>query len=515
MIVEGSHGVPYFLDLAVDTWLEIPERRNRPPVADDFARTPREILDRFLSHLTHSEVESPEARWRIPVVGFFGRLTVRKGHLTQSEVETLKLLAVPRFWDTELFERLARGFQTGYPLTAYDHLRRFSFIDETTAPGTWTMHHLMRQSLQEHTARELVKRVHRFLFEHYREELEEIDVKGIADRQKTALAEAFYHGRAALPAQEFWQWFVKPTTQFNQAAQWRLLVPLYEQVVQDLETELGSEHPDVAECLNNLAMLLHAQGKYAEAEPIFRRALVITESVLGPEHSDVAEGLNNLASLLYAQGKYAEAEPLIRSALTIREKTLGPEHPRVAANMNNLAMLLQSMGRYAEAEPLQRRALTIWEKALGPEHPNVATSQANLAMLLQAMGRHTEAEPLYRRALAISEKVLGSEHTDVAASLGNVAAILETQDKYAEAEPLLRRALAINTTALGPEHPQLARNLNRLARLLFAQGRYAEAEPLFRQALAIGEKSLGSEHPDVATTLNNLAELLIARRGPH
>ncbi len=34
---------------------------------------------------------------------------------------------------------------------------------------------------------------------------------------------------------------------------------------------------------------------------------------------------------LYAQGKYAEAEPLYRRALATRETALGPEHPDVAS----------------------------------------------------------------------------------------------------------------------------------------------------------------------------------------
>ncbi|WP_425262111.1 tetratricopeptide repeat protein [Prosthecochloris aestuarii] len=46
----------------------------------------------------------------------------------------------------------------------------------------------------------------------------------------------------------------------------------------------------------------------------------------GPEHPDVATSLNNLAVLLEAQGKYAEAEPLYRSATHICEQSLGASH---------------------------------------------------------------------------------------------------------------------------------------------------------------------------------------------
>jgi len=45
------------------------------------------------------------------------------------------------------------------------------------------------------------------------------------------------------------------------------------------------------------------------------RALAIREKALGAEHPDVAQSLNSLAGLYYYnQGKYAEAESLYRRA---------------------------------------------------------------------------------------------------------------------------------------------------------------------------------------------------------
>ena len=86
-------------------------------------------------------------------------------------------------------------------------------------------------------------------------------------------------------------------------------------------------HPNTANSLNNLALLYHEQGRYAEAEPLLQRALHISEQQLGSEHSDTASSLNNLAGLYESQGKYVEAEPLYQRALVIRERQLGPAHP--------------------------------------------------------------------------------------------------------------------------------------------------------------------------------------------
>jgi tetratricopeptide (TPR) repeat protein len=80
--------------------------------------------------------------------------------------------------------------------------------------------------------------------------------------------------------------------------------------------------------LNNLAALYDDQGRYADAEPLYKRALAVWEKALGPDHPDVATALNNLAQLYKDQGSYEDAEPLYKRALAIREKALGPNGVR-------------------------------------------------------------------------------------------------------------------------------------------------------------------------------------------
>jgi tetratricopeptide (TPR) repeat protein len=153
----------------------------------------------------------------------------------------------------------------------------------------------------------------------------------------------------------------------------------------------------VATALNNLGLLYYAQGRYQEAEPLYRRALALREKVLGPDHPDVATSLNNLAGLYDTQGRYKEAEPLYRRALALWEKVLGPEHPDVATALNNLGLLYYAQGRYPEAEPLYRRALALREKVLGPEHPDTARNLFHLAWLLRDKGDHPESARFYHR----------------------------------------------------------------------------------------------------------------------
>src|SRR5580704_11851630 len=46
-----------------------------------------------------------------------------------------------------------------------------------------------------------------------------------------------------------------------------------------VKARLGTNHPIYADVLNNLAVVHRDQGKYGEAEQLFRRALAIVETV--------------------------------------------------------------------------------------------------------------------------------------------------------------------------------------------------------------------------------------------
>ena len=60
-----------------------------------------------------------------------------------------------------------------------------------------------------------------------------------------------------------------------------------------------------------------------------------------------------------AQGRYADAEPLYKQALAIVKKALGPAHPDVAMSLENYAHLLRATGRSTEAAKMEARAKAI------------------------------------------------------------------------------------------------------------------------------------------------------------
>ena len=77
-----------------------------------------------------------------------------------------------------------------------------------------------------------------------------------------------------------------------------------------------------------------------------RRALEIDEQSFGEDHPEVAIDLNNLAQLLQATNRLAEAEPLMRRHVKIFiqfGKSTRHQHPHMEAAFGNYYGLMQKM----------------------------------------------------------------------------------------------------------------------------------------------------------------------------
>jgi tetratricopeptide (TPR) repeat protein len=142
-----------------------------------------------------------------------------------------------------------------------------------------------------------------------------------------------------------------------------------------------------AKALNDQVEQLYKAERYQEALPLALQALQIRERAFGSESPDNAESLNNLALIYRIMGDYEKALSLHQRALKIREKTLGSEHPDTSGSLLNLAMVYyHNMGAHDRVLPLLQRALKIWEKTLGPEYSDTAGSLKYLGGAVSSHG---------------------------------------------------------------------------------------------------------------------------------
>src|SRR5262249_30440432 len=86
-------------------------------------------------------------------------------------------------------------------------------------------------------------------------------------------------------------------SELYRAGKYSEAVNLAEHYAELAKRGLGAEHPEYAEAITWLAFVYKAQGRLAEAEPLYRRALAVRETALQAGHPDIAQGLNNLAVL--------------------------------------------------------------------------------------------------------------------------------------------------------------------------------------------------------------------------
>lgn len=68
------------------------------------------------------------------------------------------------------------------------------------------------------------------------------------------------------------------------------------------EAELGPLHPDLANTLNNLAVVAEQTGRLGDAETFYRRAVAITSAALPPDDPMVAASRANLEDFCFARG---------------------------------------------------------------------------------------------------------------------------------------------------------------------------------------------------------------------
>lgn len=311
--------------------------------------------------------------------------------------------------------------------------------------------------------------------------------------------------------------------------------------------------------MNNVGQLLKEQGKYEEAEHLYRLALsgynridwkrhdkerrekfeakgmspIQIQKALSIRYKDNdGEGLladcsddspvdgyeieqdrhlsttNNLAILLNITGRRSEAEMLFKEILQQYIRRYGDEDKDTLAIKNNLANIYNDKGERNLASAMYEEVLAGYLKILGKENPETLSCMHNLATVWNDQGKAKEAEELMRETLELQSKILGRDHPTSLITMNNLALILYDQKKLAEAENMYQDTLKGQEKVLGKNHPKVFQTLGNLANLYRDKYEYDRAEETYHQVINGQTDSLGVDHPDTLLSMNNLANLL-------
>ena len=169
-----------------------------------------------------------------------------------------------------------------------------------------------------------------------------------------------------------------------------------EKYYEKLKRELGDDHPDTLNSLNNLALLFYNKGEYDRALPLYEECLAKKKRVLGDDDPTTLAALHDLAYLFGINGEYDRALPLYEECLAKRKRVLGEDHPGTLASLYNLVFLLERNGEYDRALPMYEELLAKKKRVLGEDHPDTLAALDNLAFLLERNGEYDRASNLAR-----------------------------------------------------------------------------------------------------------------------
>ncbi|KAL5003223.1 hypothetical protein BDV10DRAFT_155931, partial [Aspergillus recurvatus] len=280
---------------------------------------------------------------------------------------------------------------------------------------------------------------------------------------------------------------------------------LFREVLEARRAQLGLDHPDTLESLECVVATLWNQGQWKHVEELQLSLLEVREKKLGSDDPAVLSSLGNLASTLMNQGRCRDAQILERKVFTKFKLLLGEDHPKTLRSMSNLATTYRMTGQYSEAEGFDMLVLKHRTKLLGPEHPDTLTTMGNLACTYMEQGRWGQAEEFKTRQVSLLETTIGPGHPDTLAAMGNLATVYREQGKWALAEGLELRVLQQSQAVLGPEHPNTLISMANLASTYRSQNKLAEAEVLEVEATKTFKLALGPKHPVTLRSMGNLA----------
>ncbi len=149
-----------------------------------------------------------------------------------------------------------------------------------------------------------------------------------------------------------------------------------------------------------LLLTLKAAGRLDSAESLVREALAEAD-----EPAPML--LDELADILIAAGRAAEAETLLRQQLESRLSTLSPEHLRVGQAQLLLGKSLVRQRRFDEAEPLLLEGFAVIQSRCGDEHPQTHRAAATVATMYDNWQRPAAAEQ-FRRLASRADSAAGT-----------------------------------------------------------------------------------------------------------
>jgi eukaryotic-like serine/threonine-protein kinase len=166
-----------------------------------------------------------------------------------------------------------------------------------------------------------------------------------------------------------------------------------------LDAQTSGTPEDQQRTAHTLMRLAEVARGSAETERLYRKALAAYRAAYPPGDSNTVHALTTLAVFLRGQGRYVDAEPLFREA--IQHGTATGDHRTVGVNSMHLGAALSLMDRHHEAEPLLREAIAELQRAGASSEASIPFARMEFGRTLVALGRFADAEQQFLESMRV------------------------------------------------------------------------------------------------------------------
>jgi eukaryotic-like serine/threonine-protein kinase len=224
-----------------------------------------------------------------------------------------------------------------------------------------------------------------------------------------------------------------------------------DQATAQIEGEAIGDPLTVARMQLTLGQSQLGLGYPEKAITLLTKARATFTAQLGPDHPDTLESMNELAEGYRAAGEFDHALPLFEETLALFKSKLGPDHSYTLASMDNLASCYWSAKRFDRSIPLLEECLKFVRVKSGEDRPDTMWVKASLGVNYRDAGRLAEALPLLEEANRAVRKYPALRWVR-----GQVLDAYSKAGRIDEAAALAKEMLIQDRAALPADSPQLA-----------------------------------------------------------
>ena len=203
----------------------------------------------------------------------------------------------------------------------------------------------------------------------------------------------------------------------------------------------GEENPQTLDELHHLGTTLEGEGKWQDAENVWREGLAAWRERSGNEDANTLYALRDLGITLDGEGKWVEAEAAQREELAAWRKRGGNDDPQALYALYRLALTLKAEDKWDEAEVLQGEAQAGWRQRGVPEPSQPADDLESVTRALVGQKKVHEAKQFLDKTIGLLtagqplDSSLLSLRSEIEARLGEWPEAAADEELAVEREP--------------------------------------------------------------------------------